>query len=75
MTTPSYVSVVELFVLIVPEELKVIPLLGAKEKVPVVFNPPPVNIRLSASAEPGVAPKLLDAEIETKPADNVVDPV
>ena len=75
VTIPSYVRVVELFVLIVPEELNVIPLFAAKEKVPVVFNPPPLNIRLSASAEPGVAPKLLVADIEIKPADKVVDPV
>ena len=60
---------------IVPEELKVIPLLAARENVPVEFKPPPLNIRLSASAEPGVAPKLLVADIEINPADKVVEPV
>jgi hypothetical protein len=75
VTIPPYVSVVEALVLIVPDVLKVIPLLGAKENVPVEFKPPPLNIRLSASAVPGVAPRLLVADIEIKPADKVVEPV
>ena len=36
---------------------------------------PPLKIKLSASADPGVAPKLSLEEIEIVPADIVVDPV
>ena len=36
---------------------------------------PPLKIILSASADPGVAPKLSLEEIEIVPADKVVEPV
>ena len=36
---------------------------------------PPLKIKLSASADPGVAPKLSLEEIEIVPADKVVEPV
>ena len=36
---------------------------------------PPLKIILSASADPGVVPKLSLEEIEIVPADIVVDPV
>ena len=44
-------------------------------KVPVVFRVPPLKVILSASADPGVAPKLALEDIETVPADKVVEPV
>ena len=72
---PAYVNVVEELVLIVPLLVIVIPLLLPNEKVPEVFNVPPVKIILSPSAEPGVAPILLIAEITIVPADKFVEPV
>ena len=61
-------------VLIVPLPVKVIPLLEPRAKVPVVFRVPPLKIILSASAEPGVAPRLAVSDIEITPADRVVEP-
>ena len=49
-------------------------MLDPRVKVPVVFKVPPLKIILSASAEPGVAPKLLLELIEIVPAVRVVDP-
>ena len=43
-------------------------------KVPEVFRVPPLKIILSASAEPGVNPKLSLEDIEIVPAEIVVDP-
>ena len=60
--------------LIVPLPVKVIPLLEPRVKVPVVFSVPPLKIMLSASAVPGVAPKLALEEIEIIPAASVVEP-
>ena len=51
-----------------------IPLLVPNVKVPVVFRVPPLKIILSASAEPGVAPRLALEEMAIVPADKVVDP-
>ena len=51
------------------------PLLVPSVKLLVVFNVPPLKIILSASADPGVAPKLALEETAIVPADNVVDPV
>ena len=59
----------------VPLPVRVIPLLVPNVKVPVVFRVPPLKIILSASADPGVAPKLALEDIETVPADKVVEPV
>ena len=43
-------------------------------KVSVVFSVPPLKIILSASAEPGVDPRLALEDIEIAPADRVVEP-
>ena len=43
-------------------------------KVLEVFRVPPLKIILSASAEPGVDPKLSLEDIEIVPAEIVVDP-
>ena len=55
-------------------QVKVIPLLEPRVKVPVVFSVPPLKIILSASAEPVVAPRLAVSDIEIAPADRVVEP-
>ena len=60
---------------IVPAPVMVIPLLAPKVNSAVVFNVPPLKIMLSASADPGVAPKLADEATEIVPALIVVDPV
>ena len=59
----------------VPLPVRVIPLLVPNVKVPVVFNVPPLKIILSASADPGVAPKLALEDTAIVPADKVVEPV
>ena len=58
-----------------PLPVRVIPLLVPNVKVPVVFRVPPLKIILSASADPGVAPKLALEETAIVPADKVVEPV
>ena len=58
-----------------PLPVRVIPLLVPNVKVPVVFNVPPLKIILSASTEPGVAPKLALEETAIVPADKVVESV
>ena len=50
------------------------PLLVPNVKVPVVFRVPPLKIILSASTDPGVAPKLALEETAIVPADKVVEP-
>jgi len=50
-------------------------LLAPKVKSAVVFNVPPLKIMLSASANPGVAPKLAEDSTDIVPALIVVDPV
>ena len=49
-------------------------MLDPRVKDPVVFKVPPLKIILSASAEPGVDPKLSLEDIEIVPAVRVVDP-
>ena len=55
--------------------LKVIPLLVPSVKLADVFKVPPFKIMLSASAEPGVAPKPVAAPIEIVPSSIVVIPL
>ena len=59
----------------VPSPVKVIPLFVSNEKFAEELRVPPLKIILSASADPGVAPKLSLEEIEIVPADKVVEPV
>ena len=54
--------------------LRVIPLLVANEKVPVVRKFPPLKVNCVAATLPGTAPKFLSALIEIVPAEIVVIP-
>ena len=59
----------------VPLPVMVMPLLVPKVKLAVVVSVPPLKIILSASADPGVAPKLALEAMLIVPAKIVVEPV
>ena len=71
---PPYVSVTEESVWIVLTVFKVIPLLLSKVKEEFALKVPPSNIKLSASIEPGVAPRLALEDTLKIPSSMVVVP-
>ena len=71
---PSKVIVLDDDTSIVPLPVNVIPLFVPKAKSFVALKVPPLKIILSASALPGVAPKLAELEILTVPFVIVVEP-